>query len=263
MKFSKVKVRSLIATSVLVLTISGVYSSVAWAAPTFVNLQILMEGPASGSTTGMMRTDLWDLDLLDTVTNTQDPQYPCRDNVAEQIDLNGIPSAQTTPVDWVCVELRDATNPETVRSKFIGIVQANGLIRRSDGSIPIIPLSHSNQYYVVVTNRSHLPVASELTPITNGKLEVIFRAEPTGPFAGAHQTSIGGAWAMLAGNPDQQDSTEIRAINGSDILNWSQNDSMLSQYLSADVNLDGNVDAVDRALITNNNGLFTYIPFAP
>jgi len=260
MKSQTAKLRSVLATSVLALTISSIFSSTASAAPTFVNLQILLEGAAHNSPY-MMRTDLWNLGLLDTITTPQNPQTPCRDGVSEQINLSSAPSAQTTPVDWVCVELRDAITPTTVRARFVGIVQANGVIVRSDGSIPIIPLNHSSQYYVVVTHKSHLPVASELKSIDNSKLEVIFRSESTGSFGGTHQASVGGGWAMLTGNPNQDDNLLIRDINGSDIITWSQSNSVSGQYLSADVNLDGDVNGADKALIVNNNGLHSNIPF--
>jgi len=257
MKFLKSKAQSLLVTSVCALTCSGVFSSTASAASTFVNLQILMEGAVG---TGTMRTDLWDRGLLDTVQNPQPPQSPCNDMVFEQIDVGTAPSSQTTPVDWVCVELRDAIDPAIVRFNFNGIVLRNGLIRRSDGSIPVVPLT-ATQYYVVVRHKSHLPIASEITPITNNQLFVNFRSEPTGPFGGAHQVLVGGGWAMIAGNPNQDNSVELRQINGADLATWSQNNGPSNVYMSADVNLDGDVNGADKVSISNNNGLFSMIPF--
>jgi len=202
-----------------------------------------MEGAADYST-NMMRTNLWNNGLLNSGQNLQSP---CRDGSTHQINLSSSPSPQTTPVDLVCVEIREETNPLTAQSSFVGIVQANGMIRLPNGKIPIISLDHSINYYVVVLHKSHLPIASELKSINNSMLYVNFRSEPTGSFGGIHQTMVGGGWAMFAGNTDQG-GYQVREINSFDRINWSQSNGMFNQYLSADVNLDGSVDAADRIL---------------
>jgi len=257
MKFSNSKIRSLLATSVLALSVTCVWSTNALAAnaPTFVNLQILMEG-AADYTTNMMRTSLWNDGL---VGSGQNLQSPCRDGSMHQITVTN-PSPQTTPVDLVCVEIREESSPMTVLTSFVGIVQANGMIRLPNGGIPIIQLEHTNNYHVVVLHKSHLPIASELKSINHSMLYVNFRSEPTGSFGGVHQTIVGGGWAMFAGNPDQ-DGNQVRDINGQDIANWKPFNGTSNTYLPSDVNLDGNVDWTDRALITLNNGLFSNIPF--
>lgn len=267
MKFSNSKIRSLLTTSVLAFSVTSVWSTNALAAnapaptlapapaPTFVNLQILMEGAAQ-NVSGMMSTSLWDKGLI---VPGQNLQSPCRDNSMHQITVTN-PIPQTTPVDLVCVEIREQSFPMTVHTSFVGIVQANGMINFTDGSIPIIQLDHSDDYYVVVLHKSHLPIASELKSINNSMLYVNFRSEPTGSFGGVHQTNVGGGWAMFAGNTDQN-GNQVRDINGGDSAYWSQIYPLSNTYSPADVNLDGDVDMTDKALITLNNGLFSNIPF--
>lgn len=257
MKYSNYKIRSLLATSLLALSITSVWSTSALAAnaPTFVNLQILMEG-AADYTTNMMRISLWNNGLI---SSGQNLQSPCRDGSTHQITVTN-PSPQTTPVDLVCVQIREESSPMTVHTSFVGIVQANGMIRLTNGNIPIIQLEHNDNYHVVVLHKSHLPIASELKSINHSMLYVNFRSEPTGSFGGVHQTMVGGGWAMFAGNPDQ-DGNEVRDINGQDIAAWHALNGNGNVYLAADVNLDGNVDWTDRAFITLNNGLFSNIPF--
>lgn len=247
--------------SCVVASLAIVQTASAASPQTRVWLRVQLEG-AVGGQSGLMRTDLWDLGLLDTLQSPQNsPQTPCRDGVSEVITIDN-PTPPRTPVDWVCVELRTAADPSIVRARFVGVLRANGVIVRSNGTLPRVLIDQSDSYHAVVYHKSHLPVASQSIGVSpNGLLRNNFRNQSNGPFFGAHQVQVGSNWSMIAGNTNQATFDDVRDINGSDITAWSADNGKFGQYLSTDINLDGDVNGGDRILLENRNGLFVSLPF--
>lgn len=255
------RIRLKMALSVALIAATAYSTTASAAAPqTRVKLQVLLEGAADG-TAGLMRTNLWDRNLLDTVQLPQSsPQTPCRDGVSETINITN-PNAGRTPVDWVCVELRSASDFSIVRARFIGFVQANGFIVRNNGTIPRVLIDQTADHYAVVYHKSHLPVASQPVAVINNLLKNDFRTQSSGPFFGAHQIPVGSRWAMIAGNTLQNTVNDVRQINGSDLNAWSTENGNFGQYLATDLNMDGDVSGADNILFTDKNGLFVNMPF--
>ncbi len=69
-------------------------------------------------------------------------------------------------VDWVVLELRSGTNPETIIATRSALLQADGDIVDVDGVSPIaFPSVPSGNYYVAIRHRNHLGTMTA-TPIT-------------------------------------------------------------------------------------------------
>jgi len=217
-----------------------------------VKLRVLLEGSLEANQ-NRMRTNLWDLGLIPV----QDPN-----GSGAQLTINN-PAPRRTPVDWVRVELRDASDPTIVAAEFSGIVQANGRIVRSDGGVPRVSIDRTADYHAVVFHKSHLPVASAPLTVDGNRLKHDFRNSSTGFFFGAHQIEPhnDGRWAMIAGNAVQDSPSDTRDINGADVAAWSVDNGNFGQYLSTDFNMDGDVNGADKIVQDGKNGLFASIPF--
>jgi len=128
---------------------------------TMIGIKVYLEGALGGVSSQPMRTDLWAKGLLDTVQNpTLLPQSPCSTVNTDKIDENAFSTLTSKPVDWVCIELREANDPSNVVTSFEGVLLANGFIYRHDRSFLSATLDANMAYHVVVNHRSHLAVAS-------------------------------------------------------------------------------------------------------
>lgn len=218
-----------------------------------VGLRVYLEGALEPGS-NLMRTDLYALGLLPTA----DPY-----GSGDTLDVNN-PTPQRTPVDWVRVEVREASDPGTVVTEFSGIVRADGAIVQGSGQQIRIDVDPHADYHVVVFHKSSLPVASPAIPIRRGdRLVHNFGRSDTGPFFGAHQVEPlnDGRWAMIAGNPVQDTAFDAQEINGLDVAAWSIDNGDNDVYLPTDFNLDGDVNGADKILQQSKSGLFVAIPF--
>ncbi|HMU10229.1 MAG TPA: BNR-repeat neuraminidase N-terminal domain-containing protein [Ferruginibacter sp.] len=77
--------------------------------------------------------------------------------------------ATNDPMDWVLLELRDATTPTTVISRRAAIIREDGMIVDVDGtsSVSFRGIASGN-YFVVIRHRNHLGVRSGTTQLVDG-----------------------------------------------------------------------------------------------
>lgn len=78
-------------------------------------------------------------------------------------------TGQNAIVDWVFVELRDKSNPQTVIATRSALLKANGTVVDTDGNsaVSFFPFS-PDSYYVAVRHRNHLGVMTNSPiPLTN------------------------------------------------------------------------------------------------
>jgi hypothetical protein len=85
-----------------------------------------------------------------------------------------VSAAATDIVDWVLIELHDATNPATIIAKRAGFVLENGSVIDINGSkdkdIGFTSVA-ANNYFVVIRHRNHLAVRTAATvAMSDGKL---------------------------------------------------------------------------------------------
>ena len=112
-----------------------------------------LQGPLLGSTDGMMKDDLRVAGLLPTTS-------PFSDGLTFDPSLLTI-IGNDAIVDWVFVELRDATTNTTVVASQSALLQRDGDIVDIDGisSLPFNGTS-ANNYFVAVKHRNHLGIMS-------------------------------------------------------------------------------------------------------
>jgi hypothetical protein len=161
-------------------------------------------------------------------------------------------------VDWVFVELRDATDPTIIKDSRAALLQRDGDIVTTDGINPIL-FSQVSQasYYVAVKHRNHLGVMTktaiplELTPAV-----VDFRLPSTPTFTLTNtgisqaQVVVDQGVAMWAGN-SLHDTNVIYQGSGNDVntvyqqvINFTGNVFVspyykLKGYYTGDINMNG------------------------
>ncbi|MEJ2745664.1 MAG: hypothetical protein P8123_08295, partial [bacterium] len=161
-------------------------------------------------------------------------------------------------VDWVYVELREDYKgmPVAERSAF---VSSDGRLVDDDGNAVVnIPYLPDGDYYVIVRHRNHLAVMSR-DPISlslDSSTLYDFTDNQRKAYGNKAMKDLGdGNYALVAGDVAKEfgivDASDQKAIDRS---------SGETGYLLADVNLQGVVDAADRAMCYNNCGEVSKVP---
>jgi hypothetical protein len=177
--------------------------------------------------------------------------------------------ATTDIVDWVLVELHDATTPSTVIARKACFIREDGKIVDLNGtSDPSFTGVGANNYYIVIKHRNHLTIRSSSTVFVNGVAPVLydFTTAQSQAFQNAalpnpamKDLSGGTVFGMWGGNANSNTSTRASgALSTNDylylvnILLGGNTATILSNtYSSGDLNLDGAVRA-SGALTTND-----------
>ncbi len=128
------------------------------------NIKMFLGG-SYNSGTGLMSTALNDANLIPVMEPYSALGHSLENDGIEMdpgvLDATG-PNAI---VDWVVVELRDANHMHNVEYARAALLQADGDIVEVDGVSPItINNLPSQNYYVLVAHRNHLPIITQ-TPI--------------------------------------------------------------------------------------------------
>jgi len=171
--------------------------------------------------------------------------------------------------DWVLVSLRSTIFPDSEICKRAALLQSDGQIIFIEEFDCCGTLDPNQPYYIVIEHRNHVPV---MTPtavnVVDGVIAFDFRAEEsyTGIFGSATGQAIydfqgGSVFCMVSGNPDQIGAGDAQDINVSDLAFWSGQSGLDTGYFRSDVNMDGDVNSDDRAIIENNFGNTSGIPF--
>jgi len=118
-------------------------------------------------------------------------------------------------VDWVFVELRNPLDPTEVVATRAGLLQRDGDVVDVDGLSPLLFASTlAGSYYVAVRHRNHLGAMTEApialstmgTVVDFTQTTIALWDDGTG-FNGFEQATIGGRYALWAGNTNQNQST--------------------------------------------------------
>jgi hypothetical protein len=153
-------------------------------------------------------------------------------------------------VDWVFVELRDATSALYTRS---ALVQADGDIVDTDGVSPLtFGSAPAGSYYVAIKHRNHLRVKTNSTmPLVTGTNTINFTNNSIGGTTAMKSFSVAGntLYCLFAGDLNQDG-----AINATD-RSEAWNNRNLTGYNKNDCSMNGTVDATDRSNTWNNRNL--------
>ncbi|MCD4735730.1 MAG: right-handed parallel beta-helix repeat-containing protein, partial [Bacteroidales bacterium] len=232
------------------------------------NLTVFVEGPFSGTE-------------MNTLLNSQgllplsQPFNVSPWNYYGQESVVAIPN--TDIVDWLLIELRDATSAaaatsQTIIARRAAFVLKDGSIVESDGQslLNYNSLSITNELYVVVYHLNSLGIisANSLTQV-GGVFQYNFTTGEGQVFGGlnGHKEIAPGIWGMVGadGNSDKQ-------INNADKIDVWSIQSGSAGYFNGDYNMDGNVNKADKIDIwmpntgmggqvpDSNTGYKSYIP---
>ena len=201
-----------------------------------LDLTVFLQGPYNGST---LNEDLSGSLPLVQPYNTAPWNYAGTENVAS------IPSGI---VDWILVELRDAADASSATSAttvltVAGFINSNGQIVDLDGVSELsVSLTVTNQLFVVIRHRNHLAVMSaNPMNLVSGTYQYDFTTGASQAYGIDSQTElVTGIWGMIGGD-ENADGT----IDASDITGWTA-EAGNNGYLSADFNMDSNVDNIDK-----------------
>ncbi|MCX6251062.1 MAG: hypothetical protein NTX61_09935 [Bacteroidetes bacterium] len=164
-------------------------------------------------------------------------------------------------VDWVYLELRQATDPSLANASTIFARRAAFL--KSDGSIVDLNgtdslrfynagYNHSNNVYLVVKHRNHLAIMSN-NPVTSNLSGVY-----TYDFTDAGTKSYGypngiklvhGKWSLIGGNGNADALVNTDDLSGS----FNTQYGLTGGYFSGDFNMNGSVNTDDLSAIFNPN----------
>ncbi|MBN1338310.1 MAG: hypothetical protein JXA03_03240 [Bacteroidales bacterium] len=171
----------------------------------------------------------------------------------------------TDIVDWVLVELRDASSPNlatgsTMIARQAAFLKKDGTITGTDGSSDLLFFAtFSQNLYAVVWHRNHLGVLSG-NPLTatGGVYTYDFSTGATQAFGGTngHKEIGTGVWGLVSGdgNADHQ-------INNGDKLDVWAVQAGTAGYKAGDYNMDVNVNNGDKNdVLLPNAGLGGQVP---
>ncbi len=236
-----------------------------------VELYILMEGPYNPHTKSM-RTDLnQDRGLLPgqtliglgAATPAGQPYSAEPWSFKEEDDDQGLSFAEypLDVVDWVLVSFRTGIPSNTQIVKTAAWVQKNGKISFLNPNA-LRKLGQYEALYIIIEHRNHMAAMTpEAIPIRDDAIVYDFSKRNSYHVS----TSFGqkqlptGEWVMFAGDADQSDMTSYD-INAYDKIDWVRENGTFGHYKLSDLNLDGDVNLLDKALWAANNGKLSAVP---
>ncbi len=149
-------------------------------------------------------------------------------------------------VDWVLVELREANNSEIIVERKAAILLSNGnIVDEGNDGVLFQNATENNSYYTIVRHRNHLALMSSVPiPLPNSNA-YNFTADPSYVMGGSAQLTLleNGNYAAIAG-----DFNADGVISVFDFNYYSEQKSMLNEYVDSDCNLDRVVSVKDYNL---------------
>ena len=222
--------------------------------PIQVAAKVYLQGAMLENTDGLMRTDLKDNDHILTVS-------PYTDGTAIlATDPVFTASGQDKIVDWIWIELRDASDPTIVIDGKSALLQKDGDVVEALSDNTTTPVSFNqvpSDYYIVIKHRNHLGImsSSQITLSNTAVTTVDFTDSNNQITYGANaQTTFGmpaNTVAMWCGNANGDNivqysgtTPDVPTILGT-VLNDAGNflnfpTFTVTGYNSNDVNMDGN-----------------------
>ncbi len=211
-----------------------------------LSLRMMLEGPFDGTSkmnTGLMTASLVPMNEPYTALGfTQASDGGGETMLSSAVSNTG----DNTIVDWVQVELRNATTPSTIVATRPALLQRDGDVVDVNGTSPVALLAAPGSYKVAVRHRNHLgcmaadPVALNTTTTAS----IDFTAPATTAYGTEARTVMNGVALLWAGNAlrnaqlgytgASNDRDPILVAVGS-----TQPNNLLPGYRMEDTNLDG------------------------
>ncbi len=249
-----------------------------------MQLRIFLEGPYSTATDNMATT-LNDDHLLpgmnkDSSNNLsvrlsashtpfgqpyQGAPWNFTGNLGDQFGDATSPSAPgvvieypNTVVDWVLVSIREnGITPADEIYECAGWIRSDGQVSFPEVCTPTPTFSASNDYYIVVQHRNHLPVLDTAAVSNDGThlvMDFTLQNSYAPVFRSGQKEVEPGVWAMFSANAEQSNSANV--VNSVDRTIWKQLQNQLG-YLPGDLNLNVSTNSQDETIWKTNQNTTT------
>lgn len=195
-------------------------------------------------------------------------ELPLSQPFSELYSYNGGESVPSYPVDnivdWVLVEIRRAGSPEqaldtTIVQRKALFLLSDGSIRDLDGtSLPTFNIPGGGKFVTVVYHRNHLPVMSGDT-ISRGENQAYsldFSGSASAWYEENSVINLNGVYCASSGKTKNGNNYVVNMQTYIDT--WNARNS--AGYLDGDVDLDGEINAADRAQVFNSRNNSVRIP---
>lgn len=215
-----------------------------------VNIKVLLEGPYQGA--GLMSDALRTSSLLPTSEPYTAMGFTqTGGGGGETVNASVFTTTgDNAIVDWVLVELRNATTPSQVMSTRCGLLQKDGDIVGPDGVSSLVLSALPGNYYVAVRHRNHLGIMTGSAVALSGSAASIdFRQSATPTWGTQARKDLGGLWGMWCGNVFRDGTASSLKYTGSSndrdpiltAVGGTTPTAVVSGYMREDVNLSGQV----------------------
>lgn len=213
----------------------------------------MLEG-AFDPTMGRQRSQLQQAALIPATEPYTGLGYNFVGGGGEQMNL--APNLQSGIVDWVVVEVRDASDPGLILHSRAALLLDDGRIVAMDGMSQVsLNAMPAGRYYIAIIHRNHLGIMSA-NPVTMGT-SIDFSNPSTQVYGNTPMRVVKNGKALLFSG-DADGNGQIQ--NTDDVLRWIPSAGS-SGYHRADYNLDGQVQNSDRVFNWMNNvGRGTALP---
>ena len=209
-----------------------------------VSPKVFLQGAALNPNTGeetLMRDDLRFNSLLPSTS----PYGDGATTNGLHFNLGGIigtGAIQDDIIDWVLVELRDATDSSIIIDTKVGLLQRDGDVVAIDGISPIRFTQSNGNYFVAVNHRTHTGILSANTFNLSATNTVVdFTSSDTSAQGGSLALTLlaNGKYAAFGG--DFNNNGQIQTTDVSGVTNLLGS----SGYSDADLNMNGQVQTTD------------------
>jgi hypothetical protein len=172
-------------------------------------------------------------------------------------------------VDWIFIELRNASTPQNVVATRAALVQRDGDVVDTDGVSPVRMTVPVGNYHIAVKHRNHLAAMTALPFLVSSVPTALDLTDGSVPMYGTNaQNQIGSTRMLWPGDANsdgfvrysgtQNDrAVVLAALGASSFL------TPLVAYHNADLNLNGQVTysgtSNDRTVILSTVGATTYL----
>ena len=153
-------------------------------------------------------------------------------------------------VDWVVLELRDATTPSTIVASHSALVQRDGDVVGTDGSSPVTFTQPPGNYQVAIRHRNHLGTMT-VAPVTlsGSPVSVDFTSSALNTYGANARKVIGGAITVqVLWSGDVTFNHQVKYTGASNdrdpilvTVGSTTPNNVVSTYSTRDVNLNGEV----------------------
>lgn len=219
-----------------------------------LNIKVFLES-CYNPTNGQMTTALRSHRVLPA--HTPFSKAPWGRNLDCEVE-DSVEDISTDMVDWVLVELRTGTSPDTKFFEKSFFLTRTGSLTDAKGNPAAIDTFAQASFYIVVEARNHLGVMSaSQVSVIGGAIQYDFTADLDQAYSTGAPAMVEvepGVFALIGG-----DANADGTINALDAMDWHDNNNDTG-YLNADLNFDNLVNNSDKNIWKTRNGLSIQYP---